>query len=69
MTWGSHCSNCGKDDCLWADGIVCEGRVRDQRPGLQLTPRWLRWLGYKTYRRWEGDVNVGGDFRKWVYYD
>jgi hypothetical protein len=31
MTWGSNCPNhCGHDDCSWAFGEHCEGRVRNK---------------------------------------
>lgn len=28
MTWGSHCAQCGKTDCEWVRGPVCEGSLR-----------------------------------------
>lgn len=44
MTWGSHCPNCGKDDCGWADGPMCEGLIGINRPRLGIVKRILRWL-------------------------
>lgn len=28
MTWGSHCPICGKDECRWNVGRICEGRLK-----------------------------------------
>lgn len=28
MTWGTHCSQCGREDCSWTCGDACEGRLR-----------------------------------------
>ncbi len=28
MTWGTHCSMCGREDCAWVDGEMCEGRQK-----------------------------------------
>jgi len=25
MTWGTHCSRCGREDCRWDAGGMCEG--------------------------------------------
>lgn len=25
MTWGTHCSMCGREDCDWTSGGTCEG--------------------------------------------
>jgi len=31
MTWGSACSNCGREDCSWVRGDDCEGRAAQHR--------------------------------------
>lgn len=28
MTWGSHCPQCGREDCGWVVGEICEGNLQ-----------------------------------------
>lgn len=57
MTWGTHCSMCGREDCSWADGERCEGREKASdaisQPSVQQTAREafedeMDKLGWKT---------------------
>lgn len=46
MTWGTHCSMCGKESCNWANGMSCEGlefpeRVA-KRDKFERLPWWKR---------------------------
>jgi hypothetical protein len=40
MTWGSHCLNCGRTDCNWVRGDVCEGNVAAKK--LEVAKRHRR---------------------------
>ena len=31
MTWGSHCPQCGCENCEWVRGAICDGGVRALR--------------------------------------
>ena len=39
MTWGSHCSNCGREDCGWAHGKWCQGAVEKMANALEAAER------------------------------
>ena len=34
MTWGSHCSICGREDCDWVNGDLCDGLLKTKPPSL-----------------------------------
>ena len=38
MTWGTHCPQCGREDCGWAAGNYCEGNTRRPPEGYRLRP-------------------------------
>ncbi len=31
MTWGIHCPQCGREDCKWVEGELCDGTVAPER--------------------------------------
>lgn len=35
MTWGTDCPQCGKNDCKWVRGSICDGNVEQQFATLQ----------------------------------
>lgn len=39
MTWGSHCSNCGREDCGWAHGEWCRGAIEKMANALEAAER------------------------------
>ena len=42
MTWGTHCPQCGREDCDWTDGHTCQGLQRARRTGWPTTAPRLR---------------------------
>ncbi len=49
MTWGTHCPQCGREDCQWVAGTLCDGMQRAEkerameRLGMNVVPLRRRW--------------------------
>lgn len=48
MTWGSHCPQCGREDCGWSAGDYCEGNTIRPPSGYRLRPA-MRDFGYPGF--------------------
>lgn len=51
MTWGSHCTVCGRGDCGWAVGNICEGSSPKPPEGYRVRPQRFDFgiIGYFYY--------------------
>lgn len=65
MTWGTHCPQCGREDCGWIAGDYCEGNTPRPPDGYRIRPAELDFV-YGDFFFYIERLKRGWFFKRWV---